>query len=192
MPSLADELLRFLVVRLNLDSLSTKTTLRKLKNALSALPDGLNESYDEVIMRIRGQSRDDHLLARQVLFLITFAMAPLSLPMIQHALAVEPFEDTSLEEEDIPVKMDLLSCCAGMIVLQHESMNVKLVHYTAQEYLKQRKMNLFPEAYEEILKICLTYLSFDEFVDGPCDTGCGITRPSEKISSSHLRRAILG
>lgn len=121
--------------------------------------------------RIRGQGDDEYMLAKQVLYWIAYAMAPLTMPMLQHALAIEVFEDKCVDEDSVPVAELIVSVCAGMVVMQPEGMTVELVHYTAQEYLDRKGPELFAGAHEQIFEVCLTYLSFDEFAAGPCDNG---------------------
>ena len=48
-------------------------------------------------------------------------------------------------------------------------LSTRLVHYTLQEYLDTKHELLFPNANRDIASVCLTYLSFDGFRDGPCN-----------------------
>ncbi|KAG7009377.1 hypothetical protein G7Y79_00002g004920 [Physcia stellaris] len=157
----------FLQARLHLDSLTTKTTIRKLKTALTVLPDGINECYDEIMKRIAAQSNENYQLARRVLYWVVNALVPLTLPSIQQALAVEE-ADTSLDEENIPDEDLLVSVCAGLIEVRRDREIIELVHYTTQEYFELRALELFPVAQEDILRTCLTFLSFDDFSNGLC------------------------
>lgn len=152
-----------------MDSLSTKITLRKLKSALHSLPEGLDKTYDEVWHRIKTQNPDDAELATKVIYWVFHAFRPLTIAEIQHALAVEP-GDTTLDDDNIPNEEVLVSVCAGIVLVQQESATLGLVHYTAQEYFERRGVEHFPSAREEILRSCLTYLMFDEFNSGPCET----------------------
>lgn len=157
----------FLQARLHLESLTTKTTLRKLKDALIALPEGLNNCYDETMERINSQHTDQATLARKVLSWVFYASQPLTMLEIQHALAVEA-GDAHLDEDNIPDEGLLLSVCNGLVTYEKEGDFLALVHYTFQQYLEQKAENLFPEAQVDIVRTCLTYLSFDEFGQGPC------------------------
>ena len=152
-----------------MDSLSTKITLRKLKFALHSLPEGLDQTYDEVWYRIKTQNPDDAELATRVIYWVHHAFRPLTIAEIQHALAVEP-GDTSLDDDNIPNEEVLVSVCAGIVLFQRESDTLGLVHYSTQEYLERRGAEHFPSASQEILRCCLTYLMFDEFNSGPCKT----------------------
>ena len=151
-----------------MDSLATTTTLRKLKDALTSLPEGLNRTYDETFQRIHAQSLDQTVLARKALYWIFNASRPLRVSELQHALAVE-IGDRTLDEDNIPEVALLLSVCNGLLI--HECGFLNLVHYTLQEYLEHKSEALFPEAQAEMARTCLTYLSFHEFEKGPCTLG---------------------
>lgn len=156
---------RFLLARLHLDLLATKTTVRNVKRAMSLLPKEVTDSYDEVMRRIQGQGPDELKLARKTLYWIIKAAMPLTLPALQHALAVEP-EDSLLDHDSIPSEDLLISVCARMVVMRPDSRLVELVHYTAQEYLDRKAREYFPEAHEDMLRTCITYLSFRDLATG--------------------------
>lgn len=152
-----------------MDSLSTKTTLRKLKSALHTLPEGLEKTYDEVWQRIKGQNPDDAELASRVICWICYVGRPLTVAELQHALAVEP-GDKFLDNNNITNEHLLMSGCAGLVLVQPESGIVGMVHHTAQEYFERRAAQHFPSARKEILHSCLNYLLLNEFNSGPCST----------------------
>ena len=86
---------------------------------------------------------------------------------VQHAVAVE-IGDQDLDDDNIPDEGLLLSVCNGLVTYEKETGFLALVHYTFQQYLERKAHVLFPEAQIEIVRTCLTYLSFDEFGLGPC------------------------
>ena len=88
---------------------------------------------------------------------------------LQHALAVEA-GDTTLDEDNIPDEVLIMSVCNGLVTYEKEGGFLALVHYTFQQYLEQKAERLFPEAQAELVQTCLTYLSFDEFGRGPCQS----------------------
>ena len=150
----------FLLARLYIESLTRLITLRKVKAALTALPEGLENMYQEVLERIQGQDTELASLAMKVLGWIYHAKRPLQLPELQHALAVEP-EDTFLDEDGLPERDLLISVCAGLLSLQEDD-TVTFIHYTAQEYFDRRAPLLFENVKASILQTCLTYLSFND------------------------------
>ena len=163
---------RFLLACLHTDSLLDKRTPRDVKLTLERLSGGssaLDGVYKEVIKRIEAQSEGDCNLAKRVLSWITYAKRPLTTAEICCALAVEP-EETELHLESIPGIEDLLSVCAGLVVLDQESAVIRLVHYTTQEYFERISNAWIPGAQSQIATTCLTYLSFRTFRSGSCPT----------------------
>ena len=45
---------------------------------------------------------------------------------------------------------------------------IRLVHYTTQGYFRRTQIRWFPDAEFEIVKTCITSLSFDTFQNGYC------------------------
>ena len=131
------------------------------------LPEGLNSTYDEAMERINAQHPDQAALARKVISWVFHASRPLTMLELQHALAVET-DDSDLDADNIPEEGLLLSVCNGLVTYEKEGSILALVHYTFQQYLEQKAETIFPEAQVEIVRTCLTYLSFDEFERGPC------------------------
>ena len=119
--------------------------------------------------RIEGQFSDQEDLAKQVLSWITCAKRPLTKSELQHALAVEVGE-SQLDDDNTPQIEDIVSVCAGLVTVDEESNAIRLVHYTTQEYFERTQKRWFPDAETDILKTCITYLSFDTFDAGFCET----------------------
>jgi ankyrin repeat domain-containing protein 50 len=149
------------------DSLARKHNRKQVRDALRNLPEDLNDIYNGTMDRICTQDRDDVRLAKRILSWISYALRPLSVREIQHALATSP-GDTELDEEALLDEDLLISVCAGIVTIDQKSRIIRLVHYTAQEYFEHARVNQFPAAQTEIALICLTYLSFDAFAEGYC------------------------
>ena len=152
-----------------MDSLATKLTPNAVKRALETLPNDLRETYDEAMERIESQGSECKQLAIRILYWIFYALRPLTVQELQHALAVEP-ETSELDEGDIPDKELLTSLCAGLVVTDRRSNIIRLAHYTAQVYFERTGVDWFPEAQNDIAMTCLHYLSFDAFLDGYCSS----------------------
>ena len=119
--------------------------------------------------RIQGQVADSQELAKQVLSWIACAKRPLTTLELRHALAVE-IGEPELDEENLPEIEDMVSVCAGLVTVDEESDIVRLVHYTTQEYFERTWVSWFPNAQTDITKTCVTYLSFNCFDIGFCQT----------------------
>ena len=53
--------------------------------------------------------------------------------------------------------------CAGLVTIDKKINIIRLVHYIIQEYLKRKQNDLVPKAENEIIIICVIYLSFNVF-----------------------------
>ena len=159
---------RFLLAQLHVDSLAKKPTRRDVRLALESLPKELDDTYHEALQRIWDQDEGDVKLARQVLSWISFAIRPLALNEVQHALAIEP-GDTDIDGEALPEEDLLVSACAGLVTLDRESNIIRLVHHTTQKYFERIRMSQFPDGQISITKTCLTYLSLD-ILAGHCNS----------------------
>src|SRR3954452_15647347 len=76
-----------------MDLLVRKDNIKAVRKALSILPRTLDSMYEEAIQRIHGQGRESAKRALQILSWLTYALRPLSLVAMQHALAVETDND---------------------------------------------------------------------------------------------------
>ncbi|KAH7366579.1 ankyrin repeat domain-containing protein [Pyrenochaeta sp. MPI-SDFR-AT-0127] len=175
----------FLLARLHTDSLQDKRTVKDVKVTLANLSKGvaaLHDAYAEAIQRIQGQLDGDRKLAMKVIFWITFAKRPLATNEICCALAVE-LGDTELNQEHVPDVEDLVSVCAGLVVVDQHSAVIRLVHYTAQEYFEQIGNTWNPDGQLHVATTCLTYLCFDAFRSGYCATSKEF---DERLQQNHF------
>ncbi|KAI9740913.1 MAG: hypothetical protein M1818_004519 [Claussenomyces sp. TS43310] len=162
----------FLLAQLHLDSFIGKRSPKAIRAALKKLPSGstaYDHAYTDAMIRIEGQTLDQEELAKQVLLWITCATRPTTMSELQDALAVEVGE-SKLDEENLPQLEDLITVCAGLVTVDEESDIIRLVHYTAQDYFQRQQSTWFPNAAAEITTVCITYLSFDTFNSGYCQT----------------------
>ena len=107
-------------------------------------------------------------MTRRILLWVLHSARPLSLQELQHALAVQP----GASDLDSDVLIDgeiLISVCLGIVVVEHDSGNVGLIHFTAQEYFLQHPMHESLPVQRMMAQSCLTYLAFDGFAKGYCN-----------------------
>jgi len=177
---------RFLLAKLHLQAIATGLRLRTIRDALETLPENLNDTYDETMRRIKnGQHETRSDLAVKTLMLLSYALRPLNLGEVQHALLtreVKPHE-TSIDRDDVYDKELLLTICAGIIIVEDGTSSIRFVHHTAATYFEDRRQVLFPNAQIEFTSLCVTYLSFDEFKRGPCQTDAEF---EERLRSNQL------
>ena len=158
----------FLLARLHVDSLLDKRTKAKVLSTLEQLPKGsaaLGKAYDMAIERIENQLPEDSAMAKSALLWISFARRLLTTEELCHILATRP-GDKELNVDNVADVEDIVSVCAGLVVVDDGSNVIRLVHYTLQEYLLQTRDSWSPTARNDVAEACLTYLSFDTFRSG--------------------------
>lgn len=161
-----------------MDSVSKKHNRPGIYSALQTLPIKLDESYDELLVRISQQDEEDVRLAMRILLWISFAVRPLSVAELQHALAIGSDAPLSpdwrtinlmdLNKENLIDEDILLSVCAGLVTIDQESRIIRLVHYTAEKYLERIRAAQFPCAEVMIARACLAYMLPDDITNGYC------------------------
>lgn len=118
-------LIRFLLAQLYMDSLVSKNNADAIREALQHPPEKLEDTYEEAMARVLNQGTEDRELAYRVISWISFAVRPLSVEELQHALAVRP-GDNSLRRGAFPDEEIMVSVCVGLVVID-ESRIIKLV-----------------------------------------------------------------
>ena len=155
------QITRFLLAQLHVSSIIRKHSRKDVEKGLTELPGELNSTYDQIFKRINSQGEEDEELARSVLSWLTFAHRPLTVTMLQQALAINP-GDSSFEEDAIIHEESLLSVCAGLVVIDEETSIIRFVHYTTQEYFSRVRKSAFPSSPLNVTLTCLTFLLFEQ------------------------------
>jgi ankyrin repeat protein len=156
---------RFLLVKLHLNSLASKHTVKEMRADLRNLPEGENaisDTYDGAFSRIRDQTREDRELGEKIILWISHAQRPLTMKDLQCILTLQE-GDTDLEFDDLIPEELLISTCAGLVTVENLSGRIQFVHSTAQEYVDSIKLTKFPGADLTIAKSCIHYLSLSIF-----------------------------
>lgn len=126
---------------------------------------GLGQAYKGAMQRIDDQLEGFRFLAKQVLGWLTYAKRLMSMTELQHAIAIE-LGEREFDKDNLVDPGELVSVCAGLVVVDDQSKAVRLVHYTTQEYFEQYGESLLPGARQTIAESCLTYLLYDDFATG--------------------------
>jgi hypothetical protein len=124
--------------------------------------------YTLTFDRIHQQPKAQVQMAMTMVTWIHLAQKKLSVRAPQYALAVRP-KDIAFCEDGIPSEKALLDCCLGPVVIETETLTIRLAHFTLQEYLDKNWQQLFPSGHLMIASTCLTYLHFNHpfFADRP-------------------------
>ena len=169
------------MAQIYLNSLEGKTRPSAVRKALEQLRkqkpqsseeerrEVLEEAYEDTMKRIDEQNPGFRKLAFKVMSWITYAKRPMTIPELRIAVSVEP-GDSKLDDDDMEQVDRMVSVCAGLVTVDAESEIIRLVHYTTQEYFERTREQWFRTAEADITTICVTYLSFDDFASGICET----------------------
>jgi len=156
------DILRFLLVSLNLEAILQESTiyrrqerLRKIRGGL-----GLGDAYGATIERIKAQDGDKSRLGISALMWISHAQRPLKADDLCQALAVE-LCSTSFNFDNIPSITTLVCCCQGLITVDKKASTVRLIHFTLQGYLSTSP-DILSRPYAIMAEICLTYPNSEE------------------------------
>ena len=150
---------RFLLVSLNIDAILQETTIRRRRQKLSAMTDGLGlgSAYSETLSRIKRQGGEKSRLGMAALMWISHSERPLKVDELCHALGVE-LGSLDLDGDNVPSIATLLTCCQGLVSVDVEASTIRLIHFTLQEYLRAHP-ELFGKAHATIAETCLIYLN---------------------------------
>jgi ankyrin repeat protein len=151
---------RFLLVNFQIDYILRQPTPKKKRQALNAVPKDLNATYDLAMKRIHRLEDAQRQLAVDTLTWVVFATRPLRFPELQHAVAIED-GDSDVDSEALAESATIVDLCASLIVLEEETQEIRLVHYTVQSYLES--LPIMVNAHLKLASTCLNYLSFDNF-----------------------------
>ena len=157
----------FLLARLHMDALATKRTSKAIQETLQNLPTKIKDTYEQAMIRIEQKNNeDDRKMAMNLLLWIAFARRPLTVSEIEHATSIAP-KTREIDPDDVVSAKDLTSLCAGLVIIDASNI-LRLVHFSAQNYLSENRAKWFADGDLVIARHCLTYLSFKEFENGPC------------------------
>ena len=126
---------------------------------LEDLPQTLQDKYSEAMQRIKNQHKRRREIAIDILSWIFYALRPLTVEEIQHALAVR-IGSAKFDRANILWREDLTGLCAGFVVIDDQNNIVRLVHETAQHYLELMRTTELTNAWNSIGQKCLMYLSW--------------------------------
>ncbi|KAI0840677.1 hypothetical protein F5Y06DRAFT_293941 [Hypoxylon sp. FL0890] len=150
----------FIYARLVLLMVKDQGTLHDIEEQMEDLPDGLDEVYGRLLVRIKTKlTRTLRTVARCILQWVACAQRPLREEEMLQILAVQPGQqDFTKGRKEF---RDICKVC-GPIVEVNEG-NIRFVHFSAKEYLLHEQSDNFlnlSEAHLDATLVCTTYLSF--------------------------------
>ena len=89
---------------------------------------------------------------------------PLTTQELRHAMTIKPgIKSLNSLQDYMPNLYALVDASRDLCTLDQRTATVSFTHPTVQEYLMQRKTQLFPTLDIDKCRACIAYLSLDEF-----------------------------
>ncbi|TFK17628.1 hypothetical protein FA15DRAFT_675956 [Coprinopsis marcescibilis] len=145
----------FLVASLQLDRLESCLHVGDLREALDGLPSGVDAMYSATMERIEAQVNPSFV--KRALTWLVHTLRPLSMDDLLHAIAVYP--DTFKYNPELLLTTDtFLSLCCGLVTYEPRSNMVRLVHYTAKDFLEPYLKRENPDPHSMMACTCVEQL----------------------------------
>ncbi|RPA91562.1 hypothetical protein L873DRAFT_1752016 [Choiromyces venosus 120613-1] len=151
----------FLLVSLSIETILGETTISKRRKRLSEMTKRQNvgDVYTATLERIKAQNGGKSRLAMDTLMWISHSEWPLRPDELCEALGVE-LGTPDLDIDNVPSILTIVECSLGLITVDSLSSEVRLVHFTLQEYLHDNP-TLFQGPHSKMAEVGLTYLNFN-------------------------------
>ena len=153
---------------LQVQAILDEPTVGDMKKALGEVPHGLNDALDSTLSRIHDLPEGKRRIGLETIMWISHATRPLVVDELSEALAIR-LGDNFLNRDLRPRLGVMVDCCMGLVTVDEKTSEVRLVHFSVQEYLLANQSALFPDAEKIIAEACITYSLFEVFGEG---SGC--------------------
>ena len=149
---------QFLLPSLHIARLAEMTNLREVKNALADMASSLEETYEVALGRIQSRPRERKELAMDCLMWLSHVLEPFKFDHLQKVLAIRPeLGSDKLEIDSFPARRVVLESCLGLVAIEEQSDQVRLAHFTLEEYLR-RQNRLFNDSNLRIARVLVSLL----------------------------------
>ncbi|KAJ4861517.1 ankyrin repeats (3 copies) domain-containing protein [Trichoderma breve] len=159
----------FLLAQMYIDSLVGKRSIASVRRALEGLKtypkeridrvDVLSKAYHKAMERIQQQKGDLPTDAMTILAWVVKSKKPLPLGILRLILAIDT-RKCMIDEDNFPTASHITQACAPLVVIESETQEARLAHYTIQEYFERSNNNWMEKSQQLIANTCMSYLSF--------------------------------
>src|SRR5271170_402540 len=156
---------RFLLAESQLNYVLGRYAPRAMVQALRTLPKNLDDLYRDIMDRIDASGTSVRDLAFKTLSWIFHAARPLHMDELRELLVILP-GDSKLVSWTLPKDTQfVLKPCEGLVTYDDDGKVVRFAHYTVQNFLERNPE--IRDSVPNLAEICLAYLAFEEFEEGP-------------------------
>ncbi|KAF5554735.1 hypothetical protein FNAPI_6331 [Fusarium napiforme] len=147
----------FLLAKLHLHNLSNQGTFKGVNEALEQLSATSSRAFEASIRRILSSDNIFEIeLAKHVFTWVVHSKVSLTVDQVQDSFAVQKGSGPPYQESR-PPRDAVLSSCAGLIVEDHETQTLRLIHESLKDHLTEHHI-FYKNPDSEIAKTCLTSL----------------------------------
>ncbi|KAL7628729.1 hypothetical protein AAE478_000244 [Parahypoxylon ruwenzoriense] len=146
----------FLLVKLHMHALLDLDDSQDIDEALEQLPKTVEESYAITITRVNRKNSTRRNFANKIFGWMSYAYRPLKVQELSHAIAAQ-LSGAVIEKEMLLSKEKIMSFCCGLVEIDSDDV-VRFVHYSAENFFKDKKERDFHEFLTEIPMACAKYL----------------------------------
>lgn len=149
---------------------------RAIRQAFHSFPSSWDEVYEALLIRI---PEDDKPLTMKVFRCLVCSIRPMTIEEVTEFVSIELGDITLDPSNKLNYPEDILDICDGLVCLNKDTRILGLAHLSVKEYLTSERITGSPAssyqinpkaAHIELAKFCLTYISFEDFDFGPCNT----------------------
>ncbi|KAF8126505.1 hypothetical protein EV363DRAFT_1268265 [Boletus edulis] len=160
----ADGMFRW--VQCSIDTLNRCVTLKELSRALNDLPEGLDETYERILLAIDTETRERQLALRALIWLVA-ALRPLHIDELMEGLSID-LEKRTLDFSVGPMHREaLLDVCGSLVTYDEKTGIVILSHFSVKEYLMSEFVHAkipqyhidWERAHLQLARSCMCYMS---------------------------------
>ncbi|KAH6867720.1 hypothetical protein BKA70DRAFT_1211630 [Coprinopsis sp. MPI-PUGE-AT-0042] len=146
----------FLHAFLQVELLKQCVSVKQLMGTLEQMPTEIGSMYVGSLNRIEHQPAEHIKIARLALMWLAYAMQPLTIEDLRHAIA-RSHGSSQLEEDELVPQAVIVSVCCGLVVCEAAG-QVRLVHYTAKDALAPMLQKYHPNPHAMIANTCIELL----------------------------------
>ena len=171
-------------MRFQLDHILSEVDPREIMTAVLSIPNDLPVAYKEILKRIENRSKGAKRLVLRILSWIFLSGRPLTMDELREVLSVRE-GDRQLNPMYLLDPGRIIDVCESLVVHDPASRQVRFTHYTLHEFLQQSE-DILVLSVPDLATICLTYLTFNVFEEGPCATKEQLERRMESHKFSRF------
>lgn len=132
------------------------------------MTDTLQQTFEKMLGRLTSHQSPSRIeLATKTLAILTYVRRPMSSDELCDVLSVKSNRN-HLDPLFRPSCATILDCCGGLVVLDQNSSNIHLLHFSLQEFIQNTHFGQEIAPADTLGKLCLAYLRMENFSTGAC------------------------